>query len=89
MLHKNFPYSLTKNYKLIYEFLNNQNEYFLIGFTENIPNHMFKMRKTIHTGDIVIVDSHNYMNHAQSAEAFEKICKELKLLIIEPEKLVK
>jgi hypothetical protein len=89
MLHKNFPYSLTKNYKLIYEFLNNQNEYFLIGFTENIPNHMFKMRKRIDMDEIVIVDSHNYMNHAQSAEKFEKICKELKLLIIEPEKLVK
>lgn len=89
MLHKNFPYSLTKNYKLIYEFLNNQNEYFLIGFTENIPNHMFKMRKIIHTGEIGIVDSHNYMNYAQSAEEFEKICKELKLLIIEPEKLAK
>jgi hypothetical protein len=42
------------------------------------------MRNTIHKDEIAIVDSHNYMNHAQSAEEFEKICKELKLLIIEP-----
>lgn len=86
MKHKNFPYSLTNDYKLIYEFLINNSNFFLIGFNENIPNHMFKMRKTIHAGEIVIVDSHHYMNHAQSAEEFEKICKELKLLIIEPEK---
>ena len=89
MKHKNFPYTLTNDYKLIYEFLNNNSNFFLIGFTEDIPNHMFKMRKTIHTGEIVIVDSHNYMNHAQSAEELEKICKELKLLIIEPEKHLK
>jgi hypothetical protein len=29
------------------------------------------------------------MNHAGTAEEFEKICKELSLLIIEPEKLSK
>ena len=86
MKHKNFPYLLTDDYKLIYEFLNNNSDFFLIGFTKSIPNHVFKMRKTIHKDEIVIVDSHNYMNHAQSAEEFEKICKELELLIIEPEK---
>jgi hypothetical protein len=47
------------------------------------------MRHTIHTGDVVIMDSHKYMNHAGSAEEFEKICKELNLLIIEPEKVLK
>ena len=88
MKHKNFPYSLTDDYKLIYEFLNNHDEYFLIGFTEYRPFHMFKMRQTIHTGEIVILNSHT-MDHAGSAEEFEKICKELKLLIIEPEKLAK
>jgi hypothetical protein len=86
MKHKNFPYSLTDDYKLIYEFLNNNSDFFLIGFTESIPNQVFKMRKTIHAGEIVIIDSYNGMNHARSAEEFEKICKELKLLIIEPEK---
>jgi hypothetical protein len=47
------------------------------------------MRQTIHTGDVVIMDSHKYMNHAGSSEEFEKICKELNLLIIEPEKISK
>ena len=89
MKHKNFPYALTNDYKSIYEFLNNHDEYFLIGFTESVPNHMFKMRKTIYTGDIVIVDSHNYMNHVQTSEELEKICKELNLLIIEPERILK
>ena len=44
------------------------------------------MRKSIHMGEVIIVDSHIYMNHAQSADEFEKICKELKLFIIEPKK---
>mgnify|MGYP003418515651 CR=1 FL=1 len=89
MKHKNFPYSLTDDYKLIYEFLIHNSDFFLIGFNESVPNHMFKMRKTIHTDEIVIFNSHPYMKHAQSANEFEKICKELNLLIIEPEKLSK
>ena len=89
MKHKNFPYKITKDYKTIYEFLNNHPEFFLIGFTEGLPNHMFKMRKSIHTGEVIIVDSHLYMNHAQSVEDFEKICDEQKLYIIEPEKQLK
>jgi hypothetical protein len=89
MKHKNFPYSLTDDYKLIYEFLIHNSDFFLIGFTDHLPFHMFKMRQTIHTGDVVIMDSHKYMNHAGSSEEFEKICKELSLLIIEPEKISK
>ena len=89
MKHKNFPYSITDDYKLIYEFLNNNSNFFLIGFAESIPNHIFKIRKTIYTGEVVIVDSHNCMNYARMAEEFEKICKGLKLLIIEPEKYSK
>lgn len=84
MPHKNFPYNVSQTYNEIYNFLNNHPEFFLIGFTENSPNHMFKMRKSIHTNEIIIVDSHIYMNHAQSTEEFEKICKDLKLCIIEP-----
>lgn len=89
MKHKNFPYSLTDDYKLIYEFLIHKSDSFLIGFTDNFPFHMFKMRQSIHIGEIVIMDSHKYMNRAGSTEEFEKICKELNLLIIEPEKLSK
>ena len=86
MKHKNFPYNVSQNYINIYNFLNNHPEFFLIGFTEHSPNHMFKMRKSIHMGEVIIVDSHIYMSHANSAEEFEKICKELKLFIIEPKK---
>jgi hypothetical protein len=89
MKHKNFPYSLSDDYKLIYEFLIHNPDFFLIGFTDHIPFHMFKMRQTIHTGDIVIRHSHIYMNHARTAEEFLKICKELSLLIVEPEKVSK
>lgn len=89
MNHKNFPYALTNNYKLIYEFLNNNSNFFLIAFTEITPDHIFKIRKTIYTGEVVIVDSHNCRTHARAAEEFEKICKGLKLLIIEPEKHLK
>ena len=89
MNHKNFPYALTNDYKLIYEFLNNNSNFFLIGFTEISSDYMFKIRKTIYTGEIAIINSHNYIIHARSAEEFEKICKGLKLLIIEPEKHLK
>jgi hypothetical protein len=89
MPHKNFPYKVSQNYKTIYEFLNNHPEFFLIGFTEHSPNHMFKMRKSIHTGEVIIVDSHLYMKYAQSVEDFEKICDEQKLYIIEPKEYLK
>jgi hypothetical protein len=84
MSHKNFPYNVSQNYNKIYNFLNSHSEFFLIGFTENSPNHMFKMRKSIHTGDVIIVDSHIYTSYANTVEEFEKICKDLKLCIIEP-----
>jgi hypothetical protein len=89
MSHKNFPYNVSQNYNKIYNFLNNHPEFFLIGFTEYSPNHMFKMRKSIHTGEVIIVDSHLYMKYAQSVEDFEKICDEQKLYIIEPKEYLK
>lgn len=89
MKHKNFPYAISTDYKSIYEFLNNNANFFLIGFNKDLPNHMFKMRKTIHTGEIVIVDSLNFLKHVESAEEFEKVCKEMSLYIIEPEKVLK
>jgi diketogulonate reductase-like aldo/keto reductase len=84
--HSNFPYHLTKDYNEIFNFLLTNQKYYLIGFSDFSPFHLFKMRRLIDScNEIAITDNQMVLKVVNNAEKFEDVCKELKLVIILPE----
>jgi hypothetical protein len=86
---KNFPYDLSDDYKELWNYLFDHPDKFIIAISNEGPNHLFKLRKLLDSEDIGIIDSHMYRTFASNFDYFEKLCKNLKLYWITPEKLNK